>query len=814
MGWDWDQHDDQGVAPGGDPRRYGESDDSQTRDEEPTRIVPRSQANPVPEPDQWITQVLPPSYYAHQTPARLSVADPARRQRQRPWIIAVCALLAVAVVAGIALVVIHPFAAPKTIKKSGPDCAGNPVCKAADGYLTAYSSANFEGMYASTSEASRTHFGNSAILHGAYKDAHDYMVNRSAALIDAARVYSIAETQGAVKQTSNTEATVPAEIVMTSSRLGTFTEDITIPLVSEHGQWRVEWSPGLLFPKLDDPTNDPKYTRLVHLFTADANRGTIFDRDGNALAKDDTVFTVAVIPGQIKNESNLLMVLSAALSRTPEQIKARYAGAAPGDTVPIRTVTAQLFSQIQNQVNALVGSGVTITNGIGRVYPYGADTATVTGYVSSVTADDLKNDTKHYYEDGDVVGRAGVEAWGEESLRAVRGGKLDIVDRNADGTLGQVVYTLAARQATAGQDIHTTISLKLQQAAMASLRAKDAQYAGGAFADDPGTGEVLVMASNPTYDPNDFAHSLDGIDAKLHPQLNCALQCADPTGSIFKIVTLAAGLEHGVKSSDIFTCTGTYQVPGEDHKRIDDKPTGHGGLTAPDALGPSCDVIFWNVAVILNQKDPNVLPSVAKAFGYGEPTGIIGVPDGVDAGGLVPDPQWLQQNKHAGWTPTDAANLGIGQGFFSATPAQVALVSAALANNGIRMQPRLVTSVQSANGTVVRSFPPMQLGKLPLSADHLAVMQVAMLGSTSTPTGTSYDTFKDVPLRLGGKTGTAESGQAHPHAWFTAYAPASPVSGPAVQAKIAIGALVEYSDFGDRNAAPVVKAILKAEFNF
>jgi penicillin-binding protein 2 len=141
------------------------------------------------------------------------------------------------------------------------------------------------------------------------------------------------------------------------------------------------------------------------------------------------------------------------------------------------------------------------------------------------------------------------------------------------------------------------------------------------------------------------------------------------------------------------------------------------------------------------------------------------------------------------------------------------MVSAALANNGIRMQPRLVTSINTSGGGAVRSYPPKQLGKLPLSADNLAVMQVAMLGSTSTPTGTSYDTFKDLPLRLGGKTGTAESGQAHPHAWFTAYAPASPVSGPAVQAKIAIGALVEYSDVGDRSAAPVVKAILKAEFN-
>jgi penicillin-binding protein 2 len=167
--------------------------------------------------------------------------------------------------------------------------------------------------------------------------------------------------------------------------------------------------------------------------------------------------------------------------------------------------------------------------------------------------------------------------------------------------------------------------------------------------------------------------------------------------------THVLGLEHGVKSSDIFTCTGTYQVPGEDHKRIDDKPTGHGGLTAPDALGPSCDVIFWNVAVILNQKDPNVLPSVAKAFGYGEPTGIVGVPDGADAGGLVPDPQWLQQNKHYRLNLTDAANLGIGQGFFSATPAQV-LVSGA----GQQRHPHaaaLRLRAHSPPGTVVRRLP-------------------------------------------------------------------------------------------------------------
>jgi len=353
---------------------------------------------------------------------------------------------------------------------------------------------------------------------------------------------------------------------------------------------------------------------------------------------------------------------------------------------------------------------------------------------------------------------------------------------------------------------------------MNALRTSANGFAGGAFAVDPATGEVQIMASNPGYDPNDFSLGFQqGIRAdeqgSLHPMLNCAVQCADPTGSIFKVITLASALEHGVKSTDVFNCPGSYQVPGEDHLRIDDLPTGHGNLTAPDALGPSCDVIYWKLAVLLNQQDPTILPTTARAFGYGAPPGIVGVPDGAQSAGLVPDPQWLQQNKGAGWTATDAANLGIGQGFFTASPAQVALVSAALANGGKRMQPRLVSAITDPNGTVVQAFAPKQIGTVPLSADNLAVMQVAMLGSAMSPSGTSYGTFHDLPLVLGAKTGTAESGQAHPHAWFTAYAPAAKVGDPATQAKIAVGVLVEYSDTGDHYAAPVVKAILKAEFN-
>ncbi len=140
----------------------------------------------------------------------------------------------------------------------------------------------------------------------------------------------------------------------------------------------------------------------------------------------------------------------------------------------------------------------------------------------------------------------------------------------------------------------------------------------------------------------------------------------------------------------IFTCTGSYQVPGEAKPRLDDVPQGHGQLTAPGALAPSCDVVFWQIAALLNSKDPDLLPQMAKAFGFGAYTDIVGVPKSDENPGIVPDPDWMKANNHGTWSPTDAANLGIGQGFFQATPAQIALATAAIADNGIRMQPRLV----------------------------------------------------------------------------------------------------------------------------
>ncbi len=746
-----------------------------------------------------------------------------QRQRERRipvWVYALTTVLVVALVAGVAYAIIGPRMGQNAGVNDITGCGNGSPCQVADAYLADYTGGNYAGMYGLTSSVSRARFNSAAILHAAaklavnsvdYTDAQDYLTRRTRNIIAAAQIYAMSATLGAVKRVNASQVTFPARIIMRSVSLGDVTVDITIPLRLEHNAWWVDWSPGLIFPQLDNPT-DPNYTNLVRLTTQIGKRGTIYSSDGQALALDETVYVVGVVPAKMTNPSAVTQVLVKNLDLTPSEITSAYQGKNANLFWPVRTITPMLYQQVSAALGAV--TGVQAQQSQGRVYPFGAVTAPVTGYIGQVSPGDLANDNAHYYQSGDIIGRAGVEQWGEPYLRPVKGGALVIRSRNDDGSDGALVATITQRAAQNGEDIYTTINLPAQQAAMASL-AKQGGHSGGSVALAPATGDVLEMASYPTYDPNDFslgftANEQTRFNSLRSPYLNRATMAADPIGSVFKLVTLSAALEHGITASQMFTCKGTYQVPGENHLRYDDSPAGHGALTAPAALAPSCDVVYWTLAVTLNQKDSTILSTEAKGFGFGAPTGMIGLPPDEDNPGLVPDPDWLKTNKNATWTPTDAANLGIGQGFFEASPAQVASLTATIANNGVRMQPRLVTKVVNSAGATTRTFEPQQTGTAPISATNMQTVQAAMLGPISAPNGTATSLFKNYPVTVAGKTGTAESGQPKPHSWFAAYAPASKLSGPPATPQIAVGTLVEYAGEGVTYAGPVSQAVLSA----
>jgi penicillin-binding protein 2 len=686
-----------------------------------------------------------------------------------------------------------------------PGCAvqGSP-CQVAQAYLAAYTAGKYEDTYQYVAQAASIRFSAPAILRGNYKDAHAYIVDRTQALMDEAEVYQITAKVGGQTVTGSTSATVAVHVVMETIRVGEITQDLKLPFVNEKGTWRLNWSPGLVFKSLDDPA-DPQYQRLVHLFAYDAPRGSILDRDGHALAEDEAVKIIGVVPGEIKNETALLQTLGKDLDFTMDQLKAVYAGQPADNFVAVRTVTLATWQHVAGDVTPLVGAGVAVHDATGRVYPYGADAAAVTGYVAPVSDQDLINDTAHYYEPTDQVGRDGIEGWADARLRPVKGGELDIVPLNADGSYGDPAYTLARRVPAAGADVHTAINLALQQKAMADLRALP--YSSGTVALEPTTGEVLVLASYPMYDPNDFSlgftpNEAARLNALDHPYLNRAVAGTYPIGSVGKVTMLAAAMESGIPDSQIFSCPGSYTFPGTTTPRIDDVPTGHGNITDKQALAVSCDVIFWQIAVNLYGKDPHLWYNMAHSLGYGARTQVTGLPDGAEATGTVTLPD----------SPGVAANVAIGQGDFTATPIQIASVAQAIANNGHRLQPRLVTSVVGTDGQTQVSFAVKELNKLAISDAHLASLQAALLGPTTEYDGTAYPTFGTFSVRVAGKTGTAEaepSGSA-PHALFMAYAPASPVSGPAVTPRIAIGVVVAHSGTGEQFASPICKDLIKA----
>ncbi len=756
------------------------------------------------------------------TPRRSPAPKPATNAggRRLPSFVAylLTTALVVAVVAAAAYAIIGPAVAKKAAINDFTGCSTGSPCQVANAYLAAYTGGKYSAMYALTSSASRTRFSAPAILRAAasysvnpasYSSAQDYITRRTQGIVDQAQVYGMSATLGDLHKVSATSVTFPARVIMRSASLGDIAVDITVPLSLAQNSWRVDWSPGLIFPQLDDSA-DPNYTHLVRFAPQSAQRGTIYSADGHVLAQDATVYIVGVVPAKISNANAVTQALVKNLDLTPAELTSDYGGKDANTFWPVRTITPMLYAQVSASLNV---AGIQTQQTTGRVYPYGTTMAPVTGYIGQVSPSDISSDPVHYYQSGDLIGRAGVEAWGEQNLRPTKGGRLDIRERNADGSDGPVVATIAQRAPQNGESITTTVDIATQQTAMAKLAASG--HPGGAIALAPTTGAVLAMASVPTYDPNDFslgftANEQARFNALDSPYLNRATMAADPTGSIFKIVSLAAALEHGIPASYVFTCTGTYQVPGENHLRNDDNPHGHGNLTAPVALGPSCDVVYWTIGVMLNQQDANILPTVARGFGFGSPTGMVGLPASEDAPGLVPDPAWLKANQNANWSPTDAANLAIGQGFFEATPVQVAQMTAAVANNGLRMRPQLVSKIVDANGVTTNVFPPAPEGQIPLSAANVQVVQVAMLGPIYAPGGTSVNEFVNYPVTVAGKTGTAESGQPQPHAWFTAYAPASKLSGPPASPQIAVGVLVTHSGTGDAFAAPITKAILSA----
>jgi penicillin-binding protein 2 len=334
-------------------------------------------------------------------------------------------------------------------------------------------------------------------------------------------------------------------------------------------------------------------------------------------------------------------------------------------------------------------------------------------------------------------------------------------------------------------------------------------HAGAAVVMKVETGEILVMASAPAFDPNVFAERKGEAVRELlsddrRPLLNRAIAATYPPGSILKPLVALAALEEGkVRPDERFECSGKLQV-GRWTFHCDQKRA-HGDVGLIEAIGRSCNVTFYQLG---QRCGVDMLAAWAREVGLGEPTGID-LPG--EAAGLFPTRQWkarmfADRPGEAGWTLGNDMHLAIGQGYIRVTPLQMCVMMAWVANGGRRVVPRL------AEGETAAVRPPGRA----LSPQALDVVRRGLWHTVNCGTpgnrGTAYSAFHEggaeLSVTVAGKTGTADHGISgrEPHAWFCGYAPFE-------RPEVAFAVLVEYGGHGGAMAAPIAKQILKARYD-
>ncbi len=687
-----------------------------------------------------------------------------------------------------------------------PQPTDAPITDDAGGYARAFYRAweagDYLGMYSLLAPSSQAVVDSVAFVER-------YAETMDTASIEGVHIQPLAQLQ------EGDTAEFSVRVTLASAVVGDIIRDHTMRLAYEGDRWGVVWDEGLILPELAGGNRLALELRIP-------SRGNIYDRDGQALAYQGTAYELGVVPGQIADEPGLLAVLSATLNTTADRIQAKYANALPDWYVPVGLVSEETLQAHALALEPYLGQGLTTPDRKpSRLYSESDSAAHVIGYLGQIPAEELDDYKARGYRGDELVGLAGLEAWGEEYLNGTRGGILSVID-----SAGNVVELLQDREPEVARSIYTTIDLDFQAAVEQALADAIATHPAAEFGAivvlDPQSGAVRAMATYPSYDPQAFNplrdDAGDAIGALLNdpgqPLLNRATQGAYPSGSTFKLITYAAALNSGLYTADSrYTSTGAWSRLGEAFTKTDWLSGGHGTISLRQAIVVSCNTCFYDVGYTIDGADNTLFPRIAKAFGLGQPTGIQGV---AEASGLIPDPEWKMAETGEGWATGDAVNMAIGQGYVQVTPLQMANVVAAIANGGTLYRPTLVDRI-GAGGDAPEEKPPTEvIGTLPLAADQLDVLRGALWDVTHAGSGTASHRFGNFAVPVAGKTGTAEAPPGLPHAWFVGYAPAEPFTAPdgrAVDApELAIAIVLEHTGEGSEAAAPLFRRVVEAYY--
>ncbi|GAB4275045.1 MAG: penicillin-binding protein 2 [Coriobacteriia bacterium] len=553
----------------------------------------------------------------------------------------------------------------------------------------------------------------------------------------------------------------------------------------------------------------------------DAPRGRILDRQGRELVTNRPALAVAVEPSAIDDQETLLR-LSNVIRMPVSEIEERLRTVREEPLKP-RIVKADVSLEVASLIEEHASSfpGVSIETIPVRQYPNGSLAAHVLGYTGEISEDQLKTTEFADYELGDIVGKTGAEAEFEGVLQGEKGYKWIEVD--ARGVPRRV---LDEREPVAGRDVVLTLDLEIQRVAEQALAdaiedAHSQEYpnarAGAIVVLDVRSGEVLAMASAPTYDPEVFIGGVSTEEWEAltdeeseYPLNNRAVMSAYPPASTFKVITGVAGLEEGVTSPwSNYYCAGKWTEMGEQWPKYCWKRSGHGTISFMEGVEESCDTVFYEIGYEFYKtwyhEGSQLLQKWAFLFGLGDQTGID-LP--AEVSGRIPTAEWKREfneyyPEYQMWLPGDTVNMAIGQGDVLVTPLQMANVFATLGNGGDVMRPHVLKAVLDAEGEVAKSEEPSVTAHVPVSDETLSTMRTALERVTESGTGASA--FRGFPVRVAGKTGTAEVRGKDDYAWFAAYAPAD-------DPQYSVAVVIEQGGHGGAVAAPAARQVLSALF--
>ncbi|RME73452.1 MAG: penicillin-binding protein 2, partial [Chloroflexi bacterium] len=672
--------------------------------------------------------------------------------------------------------VVFPTATPLPTPTPTPLPSADGVVQA---YLQAWTEGDYSTMYSLLTPTSRQTIS-AAQFEAQYRDA----LNAATVTRVDAQLISLLHT--------GDRASALFFVGWQTRLFGPINADNEMKLEFQQGRWGVVWQPTLVLPQLGHGVS-------LALLGQPPARGNIYDRRAHALATLGQMVTVGVVPMRLEDRETTVQSLAQITGVKPERINAAIDAARPDWFVPIADIDFETSLKLDNLFNNL--PGVDRRAREVRAYPDGELAAHIIGYMGAIPAEQKQSYLERGYQGNELVGLDGVERWAEAELAGQRGGRLVTLSPSR-----QVLAEIASTPARAGSSVFLTIDAEFQ----ARVEALLGERLGAVVVMDPHTGAIYAMASYPRFQPVVLS---TGFDAeawlKLYtndqrPLVNRATQGLYPPGSIFKIVTLSAALEElAMPPETTYICTGKWYGLGEAFVKDCWLKTGHGQINLIDGLTQSCDVVFYELGLALHRQDPDLLPRWARLFGLGASTGIIGLND---SPGIVPDNRWKQAALKEPLFDGDAVNSAIGQGYMLATPLQVACLLAAIANGGKLLRPYIIDRIVDVDGNTRQTSTEVQ-GTLPLKPENMALIRQSLEAVTSGARGTARQAFEGAAFTVAGKTGTAESGQEKPHAWFAGYTPAD-------RPEAVIAVILEHAGEGSKEAAPLFRQVAEAFFEW